>query len=144
MARGFNIGLIEAMLDELIGGSNANLLVFLPDPFYIALSTTTPDTSGNNFTEPVGNNYARVSSLHSAYDPAGTTVAGRKDNTAAVSGWTASGGSWGTITHWGLFALGSGGSPILWGSLDADRTILDGDDYEFPANGLRTALANQA
>ena len=142
MARGFDIGLIEAILDELIGGANANLLTFLPNPFFVALSTTTPDTAGNNFTEPVGNGYARVSVGHAAFDPAGTTAAARKDNTLAVTGWTASGGSWGSITHFGLFALGAGGTPSLWGILDTPRTILDGDDYEFPANGLRAALAN--
>lgn len=98
---------------------------------YIGLSTTTPNTDGTNFTEPsAASGYKRTL--------VGTYQAG--------SGWTnkltptATGGvgtltsndiiffpeataSWGTVTHFGVFASLTATEPIIFGELTAPVTI---------------------
>lgn len=123
------------VLDAILGTSG-----LLPGTVYIALSTTTPTDAGANFTEPVGNAYARVAVTNNATQwPAAASA--EKSNANAISFPTASGGNWGTVTHVGIFtAAGPGGTPKIWGALDAPRAVNDGDLFQFPANLLKLLI----
>lgn len=72
----------------------------LGSPLYIGLSTTTPEEDGSNFTEPVGNGYAKV-----IMQPADWTEAnylGEGSNLSVIS-FPAATGEWGIITYAGVF-----------------------------------------
>ena len=87
---------------------------------YIALSTTSPNADGTNFTEPsTSAGYAR-----SIIGLSGTTAtqvmsnptAGASSNTSIIFFPEAT-ASWGTVTHFGLYSSQTGGSLVLYGTL---------------------------
>jgi hypothetical protein len=77
--------------------------------------------------------YARTQ-LTGAFTVAGVVTRG--SNTAAIDAGTASGAAWGTISHVGLFDAATVGNLLVHGALDTDRTIADGDKFEFLADAL--------
>ena len=92
-----------------------------PGDVYLALSTTDPDDSEGNITEPVGNGYAREAITF------GTPAASRTiANTVAIAFDQAS-GNWGTLTHWGIFDSLTNGEMLAHGSLDNEKTIVSGN-----------------
>lgn len=106
-----------------------------PTAWYVALYTAAPSDSGGG-TELSGNGYAREAvTFDAASSPGGTT-----SNTGAVS-FTASGGSWGTITHLGIFDASSGGNLLWHGALTASKTIADGDTLEFSIGNIDLTIA---
>jgi hypothetical protein len=106
-----------------------------PTAWYVALYTAAPSDSGGG-TEVSGNGYARQSvTFSAAATPGGTT-----DNNAAVT-FTAAGGSWGTITHIGIFTAVTGGSLLWHGAMTASKTIADGDTLEFAIGNIDLTLA---
>lgn len=117
----FTITGSTAILNGLIGkgsGSLANC--------YMGLSTTTPNANGSNFTEPSGTlGYARSVigiSGQSATQVMGNPSNGSVSNTDIIFFPEAT-GSWGTITHFGLFTAASGGQLIVYGALTTPITV---------------------
>lgn len=126
------------VLDAQLGDGHT----LLGTPVEIGLSTTTPADDGTNITEPVGNGYARAS-VDNTTANWGDAAAGVKSNAAEITFPAASGGGWGTVTHWILY---SGGVAKIWGVLD-DGTgtplpveIEDGDTPRFQVGQLRIEL----
>lgn len=106
-----------------------------PTAWYVALYTAAPSDSGGG-TEVSGNGYSRQSvTFDAASTPGGTT-----SNTGAVS-FTASGGSWGTITHMGIFDASTAGNLLWHGALTASKTVGDGDTLEFAIGNIDLTLA---
>lgn len=106
-----------------------------PTAWYVALYTAAPSDSGGG-TEVSGSGYARQSAtFNAASTPGGTT-----DNTAAVT-FTASGGSWGTITHIGIHTAVTGGNLLWHGAMTASKTVTDGDILEFSIGNIDLTLA---
>ncbi len=104
---------------------------------YIGLFTAAPSDSGGG-TEVSGNNYARKS-----------TAGGTSGDWAAVTGtnptsiananaitFATPSGSWGTVTHFGVFDASSGGNLLSWASLTVSKTIGSGDSAAFAAGSL--------
>lgn len=121
----------KAVLDWLMGGATPTR----PSARYVALYTAAPSDSGGG-TEVSGSGYSRqAATFDAASSPGGTT-----SNSAAVS-FTASGGSWGTITHMGIFDASSGGNLIWHGALTASKTIGDGDTLEFATGNIDLTIA---
>ena len=120
-------------------------LLFNNTPFtalanvYLALSTTTPtQTKGSapywNFTEPVGNGYARVTmACTTAVFPAPTT--GSTYNNTSVSFPQAT-GSQGTVTYLGFFDAVSNGNLIGYAAMNTPQTIVSGNVLTFAINQL--------
>tara|TARA_R110000868_G_scaffold115346_4_gene308022 strand:+ start:1282 stop:1674 length:393 start_codon:yes stop_codon:yes gene_type:complete len=106
-----------------------------PTAWYVGLFTAAPSDSGGG-TEVSGNGYARQSVTFAA----ATTVAGTTDNTTAVT-FTAAGGSWGTITHIGIFSAVTAGNLLWHGSMTASKTVGDGDILEFSIGNIDLTLA---
>jgi hypothetical protein len=106
-----------------------------PTNWFVGLSTTTPTEAGANFTEPVGNGYARVSTADADWDPASGTAPAIKDNANAITFPQAT-GSWGTVTHFGLFDASTGGNLRMWGLLATAKAIANLDTAAFAAAAL--------
>jgi len=118
------------VLDHVLGTTSYTM----PATVYIGLSTGSfaDDNSG---TELSGFGYARQSV---AFDAA---ASGTTDNTAAIDFPTASGGSWGTVSHWGLFDASSAGNLLIHGSFTASKTVADGDILRIAAGELDITAA---
>lgn len=95
-----------------------------PATVYVALFTAAPNdayTSGvPTGTEVSGNNYARVSC---AFDAA---ASGATQNTSDLTFNTPS-GSWGTVTHFGIFDASTTGNLLYWGALNASQAVASGN-----------------
>lgn len=110
---------------------------------YIGLSTTTPAEDGSNFTEPVGNNYSRVSTTGADWGAASGTAPATKSTSTAKTFPTAS-GSWSTLTHFGLFTASSGGTPKWWGALGTPKAVAASDTASFAPGALVLKLGDPA
>jgi len=121
----------KLLLDWLMTAGSATR----PTAWYVGLFTAAPSDSGGG-TEVSGSGYARQSATFAA----ATSGAGTTDNSAAVT-FTAAGGSWGTITHIGIFDALTTGNLLWHGAMTASKTIADGDTLEFAIGNIDLTLA---
>lgn len=116
-----------------------------PATVYIGLSTADPLDTGGSLAEPSGNGYARK---------AITFAAASSRQVAQTGGVTfdQASGSWGTITHYGIFSASSGGSMLAHGQLSASKVVSSGDTpsiasgqvtISFSSGGISDYLANK-
>ncbi len=120
-----------------------------PATLHIGLLTAAPSDSGGG-TEVSGNSYARVAVTSSLANWAGTQSAGstiassgtggQTSNNAAITFPTPS-GTWGTVSHFGIYDASSGGNLLFHGSLSVAKTINQGDTVSFPAGSLTVTFA---
>ncbi len=103
------------ILDHILGTGAYTM----PSTVYVGLSTGSfnDDNSG---TELTGNGYARESIAFSA------ASSGTASNSGAVE-FSAATGSWGTVSHFGLFDASSSGNLLIHGALTASKVIETGD-----------------
>jgi hypothetical protein len=103
------------ILDHILGTGAYTM----PATVYVGLSTGSfnDDNSG---TELTGNNYAREAITF------GAAASGTASNSAAVE-FNAATGSWGTVSHFGLFDAVSSGNLLIHGALTASKVIETGD-----------------
>jgi hypothetical protein len=120
-----------AILDHIFGVSS-----YTAPTWYVALSTADPLDNGSGLAEPGAGGYTRQAL------GAVTRVGNEVDNDALVS-FTASGGSFGTITHIVLCdAAGTGAGNIL-GSValtGGSVTVSDGDTLTFAVGDINITL----
>ena len=102
-----------------------------PSTKYIGLFTAAPGETGGG-TEVSGNAYARQSM---AFTTSGDTTS----NSAAVEFPTAT-GSWGTITHVGIFDAVSSGNLMVYATLTVSKAIASGDVFRVPSGDLDITL----
>ena len=103
-----------------------------PTAWYVGLFTADPTDTGSGATEISGNAYARVS--------ASFTVSGNAATTSAAVEFAAATGSWGTISHIGIFDASSGGNLIAHSALTASKAIANGDVFRIPASDIDITL----
>ena len=103
-----------------------------PATKYIGLFTAISDGEAGSVTEVSGNAYARQSI---AFTTSGATTS----NNAAVEFPTAT-GSWGTITHVGIFDAASSGNLMVYATLTASKAIASGDVFRVPSGDLDITL----
>ena len=129
---GFSDYLEDKVLKHVFGGSSYTA----PGTLYVGLFTSAPSDSGGG-TECSGGSYARKSM-------AAMTVSGTSPTTAtngsAVEFVTAT-GSWGTVTHVGVFDASTSGNLLGWAALSASKTVSSGDVFRFAAGDLDITLA---
>lgn len=118
----------NALLDWLMGGSSPTR----PTARHLALFTAAPNDAGGG-TEVPGSGYARQAVTFDA------AAAGATSNSGAVS-FTASGGSFGTVTHIGIFSAATGGNLLWHGPLAASKAVADGDSLAFAAGSIDLTL----
>ena len=103
------------ILDHILGTGAYTM----PTTVYVGLSTGSfgDDNSG---TELSGSGYARQSISF------GAAASGTASNDAAVE-FPAATGSWGTLSHFGIFDAASSGNLLIHGALTASKVIETGD-----------------
>ena len=102
-----------------------------PSTKYIGLFTAAPGEAGGG-TEVSGNAYARQSV---AFTTSGNTTS----NNAAVEFPTAS-GSWGTVTHVGVYDASTSGNLMAYATLSSSKAIDTGDVFRVPSGDLDITL----
>jgi len=112
------------ILDHILGTGAYTM----PTTVYVGLSTGSfgDDNSG---TELSGSGYARVSATFSA------AASGTTSNDAAIEFAVAT-GSWGTVSHFGIFDASSAGNLLIHGAFDASKAIESGDILKISAGDL--------
>ena len=102
-----------------------------PTTVYLGLHTADPTDAGSG-TEVSGGSYARQSFA--------STISGNAaSNTSAIEFPTAT-GSWGTVTHVGVWDSLTTGNLLFHGALTASKTIASGDVFRVPAGDLDITL----
>jgi len=117
------------ILDHILGTGSYTM----PSTVYVGLATGSfgDDASGSELT---GNNYSRVSASFSAAS-GGTT-----SNSAAIE-FAAATGSWGSVSHFGIFDAASSGNLLIHGAFSAAKTIASGDILRIAAGDLDVTAA---
>lgn len=104
-----------------------------PVTLYFALFTAAPTDAGGG-TEVSTNNYARKSmTANTTNFPAAS--GGSVANGVAITFATPS-GSWGTITHFGIFDASTSGNLLYWGALTTSKAPGNGDVVSFAIGAL--------
>lgn len=123
----------NSLVDELFGGVGYTP----PATLYIGLSLQAPGDAGSSDTPPTGSGYARVAKTNNTTNfPSASSR--QKTNGTAVTFPTATGGSWGTVTHWTVYESATGGTAdfVGWGTLDAPQTVNAGTYLEFGTGSM--------
>jgi len=114
-----------------------------PANLYLGLGTSGSDLG--IVGEPNGNAYARV--LHNSWNTAANRASYNNGN---ITFPTAT-GTWGLISHFGIFDALTGGNLLLWGTLLHTKNVIAGNTPgflngdiipQFNANGASNYLAN--
>ena len=120
---------LENAVLNLMRGSNITAFTG-----YLALFTATPSDTGGG-TEVSGVNYARQSLSGKLAAPIGGVMASNADISFPVAG-----GSWGTVTHWGIFDALTDGTLKYYGALTASKGIYSGDQLIVFSGNLSITL----
>jgi hypothetical protein len=122
------------ILDCYLNQSN----ITAPTAIYLGLHTASPadDASG---TEVSGNNYGRVA-ITAKFDAASGT-GGSLSSNADITGFSAEGGSWGTVTHVGIWDASTSGNLLFHTALDSSATVADGDSFQISSGNLTITVA---
>ena len=112
------------ILDHILGTGAYTM----PSAVYVGLSTGSfgDDNSG---TELSGGGYARVAATFNA------AASGTADNASAIQ-FSAATGSWGTVSHFGIFDASTGGNLLIHGAFTTAKTIASGDILKIDAGDL--------
>jgi hypothetical protein len=103
-----------------------------PGTKYLALFTAIADGETGSVTELSGSAYARQTV---AFTTSGNTTS----NNAAVEFPTAT-GSWGTVTHVGVYDASTSGNLMAYATLSASKAIETGDVFRVPSGDLDITL----
>jgi len=117
------------ILDHILGTGAYTM----PSTVYVGLSTGSfnDDNSG---TELSGSGYARQAIAFNA------ASSGTADNSGAVD-FPAATGSWGTVSHFGLFDASTGGNLLIHGALTASKAVATGDILRIAAGDMDITAA---
>ena len=103
-----------------------------PGTKYLALFTAIADGEAGSVTELSGSAYARQTV---AFTTSGNTTS----NNAAVEFPTAT-GSWGTVTHVGVYDASTSGNLMAYATLSSSKAIATGDVFRVPSGDLDITL----
>lgn len=121
-----------------------------PAGLHVGLLTAAPSDTGGG-TEVSGNNYSRVNLAPSLTNWAGTQAAGSTvastgntgttSNNSAINFPTPS-GSWGAVTHFGIWDAATAGNLLYYAALTIPKTIAQNDVVSFAAAALTVQIDN--
>ncbi len=111
----------------------------LPSEYYIGLSSTAPNISGGNVTEPLSNSgYKRVR-LENLSEPADGVIT----NEQAIS-FDESTANWGTMSHFVIYDALEAGNLLMYDTLSTPRNVEAATIVTIKANSLTLTLSNPA
>ena len=119
-------------------GSGAGGSITAPSNIYLGLHTADPTDAGSG-AEVSGNNYSRIE-ITDKFDNASGT-GGSLSSNANITGFTATGGDWGTITHIGIYDASTSGNLLFHTALDSSATVNNGDSFQISAGNLTVTVA---
>jgi hypothetical protein len=102
---------------------------------YLGPSTTTPNKAGGNITEPVGNNYARITTSAASWGTASQANPSTIQNAAVLTSNTAS-GSWGSYIYMVAFDALTSGNALYVFQLTSSKSVGSGQAISIPIGGL--------
>lgn len=105
-----------------------------PANLYIGLFTAVSDGEAGTVTEVSGNDYARTAVSFN------TASGGSSTNNGDVTFPAANGGSWGTITHIGVYDASTAGNLLFYGALTASKSVDEGDIFQISDTNLTISL----
>lgn len=117
------------VLDHVLGTGAYTM----PSTVYVGLSTASLNDD-NSGTELSGSGYARQSATFSAAS-SGTT-----SNSAAIE-FPAATGSWGTVSHFGIYDAASSGNLLIHGAFTTGKAIASGDILKIATGDLDITAA---
>ena len=117
------------LLDHLVGTAT----FAKPSAVWVGLFTNDPGEAGGG-SEVAGLGYARQACAFNA------ASGGAIENTSLITFPPATGGAWGTITHWALFDALSAGNMLVKGAFTASRVIADTDQLLINAGDIDITL----
>jgi hypothetical protein len=120
--------------NALINATLRNTTYTSPATVYAGLFTSDPTDAGSG-TEVSGGSYARKAITFAAPSNGVTT------NSAAACEFDQATGSWGTITHFGIFDALTSGNLLYYGALTTSKTIASGDVFKFATSSVSVTLA---
>lgn len=130
---------VQALLNSLFSKtSNFGAMASAPT-LYVALFTTKPGEDGTGGTEVSGGGYAREATTAADWNTATLADPSVIDNANAIDFGTAT-ADWGTITAAGLYDAATGGNMIIAGDLAANKTITNGDSFQFAVGDFNITL----
>ena len=109
-----------------------------PTNIYVGLHTADPTDAGSG-AEVSGNGYARVEITDKFGTASGT--GGSVSSNADITGFTASGGNWGTVSHIGIWDASTSGNLLFHTALDSSATVNDGDSFQISSGNLTVTVA---
>lgn len=111
----------------------------LPSEYYIGLSSTAPNISGGNVSEPLSNSgYKRVK-LENLSEPADGVIT----NEQAIS-FDESTANWGTMSHFVIYDALEAGNLLMYDTLSTPRNVEAATIVTIKANSLTLTLSNPA
>ncbi len=119
--------------NALINATLRNTSYTSPTTVYVGLHTADPTDAGSG-TEVSGGSYARTAVTF------GAPSNGTSTNSAAVEFPQAT-GSWGTVSHIGIWDASSTGNLLYHTALDTSKTIETGDIFKIASGSLSVTLA---
>lgn len=119
--------------NALVNATLRNTSYTSPAAVYVALFTTDPTDAGSG-TEVSGGSYARQAATFGAPSNGAST-------TSADISFPQATGSWGTVTHFGVYDASSTGNLLYHGALTASKTIETGDIFKIASGSLTVTLA---
>ena len=123
------------ILDCYLNQSN----ITAPTNIYLGLFTSAPSDAGGG-TEVSGNGYSRVE-ITAKFSAASGTTGGSLSSNAAITGFTASGGNWGTVNSIGIFDASTSGNLLFYTALDSSADVNDGDSFQISSGNLTVTVA---
>lgn len=111
---------------------------------YLGLSTADPGDDASGLNEPSGNGYVRKAITFGA-------AASRRVTQSGAVTYDQATGSWGTISHWGIFDAESSGNMLAHGAFATSKSIVSGNTpsvasgevyVEYSAGEISDALSN--
>jgi len=119
-------------------GTGAGGSITAPSNIYLGLHTADPTDAGSG-AEVSGNGYARVEITDKFSNASGT--GGSLSSNADITGFTASGGNWGTVSHIGIWDASTSGNLLFHTALDSSATVNDGDSFQISSGNLTVTVA---
>lgn len=119
--------------NALLNATLRNTAYTSPTTTYVGLHTADPTDAGTG-AEVAGNSYARTSVTFGA--PSGGVATSNADCTFPQAT-----GTWGTITHIGLWDASTTGNLLYHTQLDSSKTIENGDIFKIASGSLTVTLA---
>ncbi len=119
--------------NALINATLRNTSYTSPTTVYVALFTSDPTDAGSG-TEVSGGSYARKAATFGAPSNGASTISSAIEFDQAT-------GSWGTVTHFGIYDASTSGNLLYHGALTASKAIDTGDVFKFASSALTVTLA---